>query len=93
MPGKSRRSHSKHPSQRKKSRVSPATIAVQQPAAASTPGPVAASKVAAPATSASTPIRKPIAIRYPFVTVELRRIGILAGIMLVVLVVLAIILS
>ena len=95
MPGKSRRGHSKQLSQskKKKSRVSPSTIAVQKSAVASTPGPVAASKVAAPATSASTPIRKPIAIRYPFVTVELRRIGILAGIMLVILVVLALVLS
>lgn len=95
MPGKSRRGHSKQLSQskKKKSRISPSTIDMQKTAAASTPGPAVASKVAAPSTSASIPIPKSIAIRYPFVTLELRRIGILAGIMLVILVVLAVVLS
>ena len=95
MPGKSRRGQFKHSSQskKKKSRVSPATIDVRKPAAAAIPEPVVASKVAAPSTSAPTPRSKSTAIRYPWVTLELRRIGILAGIMLVVLVVLAVVLS
>jgi hypothetical protein len=99
MSGKSRRGHAKHISQSKKkrSRVSHPTIAVQQPvaaaAAAAAPEPAVAAKVVAPVSKASTPTRKPSAISYPLVSVELRRIGILAGIMLVVLVVLSIVLS
>ena len=97
MSGKSRRGHAKHISQSKKkrSRVSHATIAVQQPvaAAAVAPEPAVAAKVVAPVSKASTPTRKPSAISYPLVSVELRRIGILAGIMLVVLVVLSLVLS
>ena len=50
-------------------------------------------RVSAPSASVSTPVAKPSAVWHPYVTIELRRIGILAGIMLAILVVLALVLS
>ncbi len=93
MSGKSRRGRFKRSSQsrKKKSRLAPPTITAQQPAAAQTYKPVAPSKVAAPAASVPTPMPTPAAVHHPFIATELRRIGILAGIMLVVLVVLALV--
>ena len=68
----------------------------QQPPATVTPPPVVTQtkKPAAVAPSASAPVRKaaPDTVRYPYVVAELRRIGILAGIMLVTLIVLALVL-
>jgi len=48
----------------------------------------------APSTVASSPIKEPIQVvaRYPYIAGELRRIGILAGIILTALVVLALVL-
>jgi len=94
MPGKSRRSRVKHSSQsRKKRGLGSSTRAVQQPAATQTYEPVAPSQVAAPSASVPTSMPTPAAAQHPFVATELRRIGILAGIMLITLVVLALILS
>jgi hypothetical protein len=92
MSGKSRRGRFKRSSQGKKRkyRLSAATMAAQQPAV--TREPVESSKAAAPSASVPTSTPTPAAVRYPLVTTELRRIGILAGIMLVILVVLALIL-
>jgi hypothetical protein len=85
MPGKSR--HARHKSSRSKKRkdrqASPA-VAVQRPAVAQTSEPVAPARVQTPAVSTPT--------RYPYIVTELRTIGILAGIMLVILVVLALVL-
>ncbi len=94
MPGKSRRGRAKRPSQsRKKRGLGSSTRAVQQPVATQTYEPVAPSQVAAPSASVPTSMPTPSAAHHPFVATELRRIGILAGIMLITLVVLALILS
>ena len=95
MPGKSRRRKGKHLPQSKKrkgGRRFLATVA-QQPAVAQTPEPVSHPKVSAPSVSVPTPMAKLAAIRYPHVATELRTIGILAGIMLIILTILALVLS
>ena len=95
MPGKSRHGKRKHSFQgkKKKGRRGPPGIVAQQQAAIQIDKPVAPPKVAAPSTSAPTPMPVLAAVRYPYILTELRRIGILAGIMLVILVVLALVLS
>ncbi len=85
MPSKSRRKRGKYSTQstKKKSRPSrPATVA-------QTHQPVASPSVSVP----TAPVAKPAAVHYPYIATELRTIGILAGIMLIVLVVLALVLS
>ncbi len=96
MPGKSRHDRRKHSFQGKKKkgrRSPPGVVARRQEADIQIDKPVAPPKVAAP--SARAPTLTPVltAVRYPYILTELRRIGILAGIMLVILVVLALILS
>ena len=80
MPRKSRRSKALQ-IKRKKDRQFSAVVDVRPPIVPQTPKPVSPHKV--PASGEA---------RYPYVTAELRRIGILAGIMLVILVVLALVL-
>ncbi len=94
MPGKSRHDRRKHSFQgkKKKGRRSPAGVVAQQQAVTETPKPVASPRVVAPSASAPTPTPVLTAVRYPHILTELRRIGILAGIMLVILVVLALVL-
>jgi len=84
MPKKSRRTKMLQ-SKRKQERQRIQSKAVQQPVVKP------ASKPVASAPPVSTPIQKaaPKTARYPYVTAELRRIGILAGITLAILVVLA----
>ena len=102
MPGKSRHTKGKRPSQTKKGkskrradleRQSSLATAAQQPAVAETYQPVSQPGAPAPQTSRPTPMATLTAARYPFIATELRRIGILAGIMLAVLIVLALALS
>lgn len=95
MSGKSRRGRGKRSSQirKKKGRLASPAITAQQPAATQTREPIISSKVAAPSASMPTSMSIPSAARYPFIATELRRIGILAGIVLVILVVLALVLS
>jgi len=90
MAGKSRRK-GKHSlqSKKKKRKQSSTLIATQQQAVAQTYKPTAPSKVAAPLAKEPTPT----VARFPYIATELRRIGILAGIMLAILVVLARVLS
>ena len=90
MAGKSRRKgkHSLQSKKRKRKQIS-TLIATQQQAVAQTYKPIAPSKVAAPLAKEPTPT----VARFPHIATELRRIGILAGIMLVTLVVLARVLS
>ena len=90
MAGKSRRKgkHSLQSKKRKRKQIS-TLIATQQQAVAQTYKPIAPSKVAAPPAKEPTPT----VARFPHIATELRRIGILAGIMLVTLVVLALVLS
>ena len=93
MPGKSRHGRGKHLSRgkKRKGRRSPLAIAAQQQVATQTYKPVSQPEVSAP--SAGVPTPAPTTARYPYITTELRRIGILGGIMLAILVGLALVLS
>ncbi len=95
MPGKSRRKRGKYSLQNKgrKEGSSRLTMPAQQPTAVQTHEPVSSLPMSVPAVSAPTPKAKPPPVWHPYVTTELRTIGILAGIMLIVLVVLALVLS
>ncbi len=95
MPGKSRHDRRKRSFQgkKKKGRRSPPGVVAQRQADIQTDKPVAPPRVAAPLTSAPAPRSVLTAVRYPYILTELRRIGILAGIMLVILVVLVLVLS
>lgn len=95
MPGKSRHGRGKHgpQSRKRKGRRHSLAAVAQQPAAAQTPEPVSRPKVSAPAASVPTPMANLAAARYPYVAIELRTIGILAGIMLIILAILALVLS
>ena len=93
MSGKSRHGKKKHLPQGKKRRgrqISPGAVATQQ-AEIQADKPPAPAQVAVP--SASTPVPVSAVARYPYILAELRRIGILAGIVLVILIVLALVLS
>ena len=90
MPGKSRRSGRRYLARSKKRRGDLARVAQQQVTAETRkPAAVAAAK---PSPSMPTPVAKPAGVRYRHIVTELRRIGILAGIMLAILVVLALVL-
>ena len=92
MPGKSRRKRGKYSIQSKrKGRPRRAIILAQQPAVTQTHEPVVSSDVSTPSARAPTPMAKPEAVRHPYIAIELRTIGILAGIMLIILIVLALI--
>ena len=93
MPGKSRHVKGKHPHQSKKSKAIMRQAGTNQRQEA----PAAATKIEEPVKApalpkADTAKEAVAAIRYPYVTWELKRIGILAGIIIVVLIVLSIIL-
>jgi len=95
MPGKSRHGKGKHPSQskRRRERQRYAATSAHQQEAAQAPKPAAPADIPAPPTRVPTPpMASPVA-QYPYIAAELRRIGILAGIMLVILIVLAFVLS
>jgi len=91
MPSKSQHSKRKHSfqSKKKKGRRSHPNALAQRQADTQDDKPVTPPEVVAP--PASTPTL-PTAIQYPYVLTELRRIGILAGIILAILVVLALVL-
>ena len=84
MPKKSRRVKMLQ-SKRKQERQRIQSKAVQQPVVKPASKPVAS----APASSKPIPKVTSKTVRYPYVTAELRRIGILAGIILAILIVLA----
>ena len=88
MPGKSQSRRGKHSfqSKKRKGRLSRPNIFAQQAAVAQTREPVSSPNVSVPSASIPTPMAKPAAVRHPFIATELRTIGILAGIMLIVLV-------
>jgi hypothetical protein len=94
MPGKSRHSKGKHPHHLKKikSRQHQGTTVSPQPAVAGTIQPAMAKGITAPASMPATPA-KLRAASYPYITSELRNIGILTVIILVILIVLARVLS
>jgi len=91
MPGKSRHGRGKHPVRGKRRRSGRSSLAVapQQPPPSQTYPTVPQPEVADVLTSVA-PVTT---ARYPYIVTELRRIGILAGIILVILVVLALVLS
>lgn len=95
MSGKSQRDKGKHlfQSKRKKGKRHFSAIAAQQQVAAQTSKVVTPPKLSTPSVSAPTPKTTLATARYPYIIAELRRIGILAGIMLTILVVLALVLS
>ncbi len=95
MPGKSRRGRGKHPPQgkKRKSRQRFLATVAQQQAVTQTYEPVSHPSVTAPSATVPTPMAKLAAVRYPHIATELRTIGILAGIMLIILVILALVLS
>lgn len=88
MTGKSRRSRGKHSFRSKKGRgrPSPPIIVTQQQAVTPTNESVPPPKVSRKLVLATS-----TATRYPYILAELRRIGILAGIMLAILIVLALV--
>jgi hypothetical protein len=94
MPSKSRRRRGKRSSQikRAKMRQVPSAVAPEQPAVAETYEPVSPPEPVAPVVSKSTSVSR-ATTHYPYIFTELRRIGILAGIMLVILVIAALVLS
>ena len=91
MSGKIRRKRGKHSAQgkRKIDRSSHPTIRPQQPAAAQINESVSSTKMPLPVASVPAPMAKTQAVRYPYISTELRTIGILAVIMLAILIVLA----
>jgi len=95
MPSKSRRHRGKQPvqSKRKKGRPSRPTTPLQPPVEARVEKPVASPEVKVPSVITPAPVTRPAVISYPYVTAELRTIGILAGVMLIVLIVLALVWS
>jgi len=94
MSGKSHRGKGKHSSQSRKSKAKQRSgaMAVQQVVARAPEASVAPAATPAPRVSAPAPPLKTGAVRYPYINAELRRIGILAGVMVVILVVLAFVL-
>ena len=91
MSGKSQHHRGKHSAHSKKSKVieRSKTPALQQPIVTQMPAPSVAPEV--PARRMGVAASK--TVRYPFITAELKRIGILAGIILIILIVLALVLS
>ncbi len=94
MTGKPRHKTGKHHSSKKgKSRQRSAAITTQQPVATGTLESVSHPKVSAHPATVPTPAAKSAAARYPHIATELRTIGILAGITLIILVVLFLVLA
>ena len=94
MPGKSRHAKGKHAHHSKKSKTKQrqATMSIRQNITAEVPEQNIA-VVKSPHTAVTTSPAKAKAMLYPYITGELRRISILTGIILVILIVLALVLS
>lgn len=95
MPGKSRHGRKKRSFQgkKKKGKRSPLGVVAQRQADTQIDKPVAPPKVVTPSASAPTPTPVLAPVRHPYILTELRRIGILAGVMLAILVVLVLVFS
>ena len=87
MPKKTKRGRAFH-SKKKRGGRAAVPVAAATPATAE----VTASSVTTPAPSVHVAKTKVVAGKYPFVLAELRRIGILAGAILVILIILALVL-
>ncbi|MBA7569408.1 hypothetical protein ES708_11147 [subsurface metagenome] len=93
MSGKSQRSHRKLSKKEKgKRRLASLAKVSQQPMAAQEYEPAAPARVATPSANRPTSMPAPTAVQYPFVASEIRRISILAGIMLAILIILSLVL-
>ena len=95
MPGKSRHGKGKQPvrSKRRRSGRSSLDMVAQQLPTSQTYRSVPQPEVLPASPSVTSPEVTVTTARYPYIITELRRIGILAGITLVILVVLALVLS
>jgi hypothetical protein len=91
MPKKSKRNKVLQ-SKRKQERRDALAAVSPPPIATQTSKPVARPVLSVPSQSTPAPKAKTSSVRYPYVVAELKRIGILAGIMLVILIVLALVL-
>lgn len=90
MPSKSRHTRGKHPHQTKKAKAKLRQEAAAAPkAVVTTPAPVKEAVATAPSQPAGTPARQR-SMEYPFITGELRRIAILGGAIIVILIILAV---
>ena len=94
MSGKSRRSRGKHAihGKRKKGKLRHQVIVAQPQAVTQAEESASPPEAPVPSTKKATPAA-PVVVKYPYILTELRRIGILAGIMLTILIVLALVLS
>ena len=93
MPDKSRHVKGKHPHHSKKSKAMMRQSGTPLPQQASAVAPKPAESVKAPSVPKAGATSEAVTpLRYPYVTGELKRIGILAGIIIVVLIVLSIVL-
>ena len=95
MPGKSQRGRRKYSIQGKKKKggLSRPTVLTQQPALVQTAEPVSGPNKSASSASMPIPTPKVAVVQYPHVATELRTIGILAGVILAILAILALVLS
>lgn len=94
MLGKSRHGRQKpHRSKRKKGRQAVRAINTYQPAVAQTTQAAPRPEVSSPSVGVPGKIATLTATRHPYIGAELRRIGILAGVILVILIILALVFS
>lgn len=94
MPGKSRHGKRKLPrSKRRKGIQGVSVISAQQRVVAQTYKPAPRPETLPPSASVPTTTATVSATRYPYIAAELRRIGILAGVIMVILVILALVYS
>jgi hypothetical protein len=93
MPDKARRDRKKRPQIKKSKAMQRSTGASAHTPVAAQSRPAEQTGVTAPRTGALRASATPTVGRYPYITTELRRIGILGGIMLGILIVLALFLS
>ena len=91
MSGKSRRNTSR--SKRRPSRHGTSPVAAEREAVGQTSKPVSRPSVSTPAASVPMPVATMAATRYPYLGAELKRIAILAGTVLAILVILALLLG
>jgi len=95
MPSKQRHAKGRQPSRSKKRKSTRGSLATaaEQPVVSQTYEPVSRTKAPETLTSAvNVPASSAVSTQYPYIVPELRRIGILSGIMLAVLIVLALVL-
>ena len=93
MPSKSRRGRAKYPAQKKQSGIKQVRQEISAPvSSAQAPGPGSRSEKTAPVASVPRPAAG-AQVRYPYIASELWTIGIVAGITLGILAVLALVLS